>query len=308
MKLEDAIRKAIQDNGIDSVKAHFMGFMMDYHAFENDKLAKVVLRQLAERGYIPKIFDAIVQKNEIQVNALKNSIINEFAFDKQIVSKIFDDFNAVVGIKKRKLIIKKKNTNSRKQDNLSQDINIQQNNAQQQNVNQPQNSVQQQTYNQQQNNYQQPFNNRPYFSPDNEVILTQPVETYWNIPNRDVGNPYNRPFQRQTESRIKSDENISKKHNRNRIKAWKIFAIIVAIGLNVPTYYVSGWWLILTIILTIATILMFIDDDFDDDMRIWIGYALLIAVFITIFTPIPWWILLLEIIGYVIAFMVICMA
>jgi len=53
---------------------------------------------------------------------------------------------------------------------------------------------------------------------------------------------------------------------------------------------------------------MFIDDDFDDDMRIWIGYALLIAVFITIFTPIPWWILLLEIIGYVIAFMAICMA
>ncbi len=308
MKLSEAIRKAINEKGIDNVKANFMGFMMDYHAFEDDKLAKVVLSQLAKKGYMPKVFDTVAQKDEIQVNALKNSIINEFAFDKQVVTRIFEEFDAVIGRKKIKVIVKKKNTNSQKQDNQPQNINPQPNNIQQQNVNQPQNNGQQQTYNQQQNNYQQPFNNRPYFSPDNEVILTQPVETYWNIPNRDVGNPYNRPFQRQTESRIKSDENISKKHNRNRIKAWKIFAIIVAIGLNVPTYYVSGWWLILTIILTIATILMFIDDDFDDDMRIWIGYALLIAVFITIFTPIPWWILLLEIIGYVIAFMVICMA
>ena len=308
MKLSEAIRKAIKENGIDNVKANFMGFMMDYHAFEDDKLAKVVISQLAKKGYMPTIFDTVSQKDEIQFNALKNSIINEFAFDKQVVTRVFDEFDIAIGKKKRKLIVIKDKTQKQQIDNQQSNYKPQSDYHQQSNYNQQRNYTPQTNYEQPQNNNSHQNYQQPYYC-DNKTGLNQNVESYRILSNRDVGYPYNRPFTRQTKSQTQSDEELLKKRNHNETRAWKIFAIIVAIGLNIPAYYISGWWLIPTIILTLLTICMFfMEDEYDDDNRIWIGYALLIAVFITIFTPIPWWILVLEIIGYVIAFMVICMA
>ena len=99
MELNEAIQKAIKDNGIDNVKEHFYAALLDYQAFEDNKLAKIVLSQVDKKGYMPQIVDAYIHNDDFQINAIKTSIINDFAFDKQVVSKIFSEFNTAFGLK-----------------------------------------------------------------------------------------------------------------------------------------------------------------------------------------------------------------
>lgn len=87
------------------------------------------------------------------------------------------------------------------------------------------------------------------------------------------------------------------KENDNRDTIIKAVALAIAILLNIPIYFVSGWWLTMTGICTLSFGLTLFDNKWEERKK-WMNFACLITIFITIFTPLPWWLLLIELVGF----------
>ena len=286
MNLDQAIKKIINDHGADILKERrVVSMLSDLQAFGQLPYAANMLRHIYDNGYGTKIHQLYCSQDQTEVAAFLSELRNKLGFDENMLKKILYAFSLPVA----KTSTKKKNTNQQKNTNQRKQTNTQQNNASQQHYNQQYNNYNQQSSNYQQPTYQQPTFQQQSYNFGNGASSNQRVESYWNPSSYNTNQSYNNPISKPSQ----------KTSNVNKVRAWKIIATIVAIVLNIPTYFVSNKWLFLTIILTIVTTFMLYRNS---NKRIWILYTLLITFFITVFTTIftsvPSWIFLLEMIGY----------
>ena len=115
-------------------------------------------------------------------------------------------------------------------------------------------------------------------------------KAFWNCP----GDKWSPEKSELIESKKKEKEKQLKNEQRQMIN---VILTIIAIILNILTYFVSGWWLILTLFITLCGCIAIFDAKDDSITRSYIGYVVMILIFISIFTPIPWWFMLIELIA-----------
>ncbi|MBR4325525.1 MAG: hypothetical protein IKP73_08375 [Bacteroidales bacterium] len=374
MNLDQAIKKIINDHGADILKERrVVSMLSDLQAFGQLPYAANMLRHIYDNGYGTKIHQLYCSQDQTEVAAFLSELRNKLGFDENMLKKILYAFSLPVA----KTSTKKKNTNQQKNTNQRNQTNTQQTNASQLHYNQQYNNYNQQSSNYQQPTYQQPTYQQPtYQQPTyqqqsynigNGVPSNQRVDSNWNQSSYNTNQPYNNPVSEPSQNTNNVDERrtwkiiavivaiglnilayfVSNKWllliiiltiatifmsytyndtSPTKIKAFKIIASITVIGLNIPTFDVSGWWLILTEPLTFCTIAFSVEKSifkygltqtwtlFDQSecisnrMRIWLTgtwilFGLLIAIFISILTLIARWIVLIEVIVYTITYL-----
>ena len=352
MNLDQAIKKIINDHGADILKEHrVVSMLSDLQAFGQLPYAANMLRHIYDNGYGTKIHQLYCSQDQTEVAAFLSELRNKLGFDENMASKVLNAFALPVS----KISAKKKKTNQQKNTNQRKQTNTQQTNASQQH------------YNQQPNNYQQPTDQQQYYNIGNGVPSNQKVDSHWNPSSYNTNQSYKNPIHIETQHTnnaaarrawiiitvivaiglnilayfvsnkwllliiILTIATIFMSYTYNdtsptKIKAFKIIASITVIGLNIPTFDVSGWWLILTEPLTFFTIAFSVEKSifkygltqtwtlFDQSecisnrMRIWLTgtwilFGLLIAIFISILTLIARWIVLIEVIVYTITYL-----
>ena len=303
MNLDQAIKKIINDHGADILKERrLVSMLSDLQAFGQLPYAANMLRQIYANGYGTQIHQLYCSQDQTEVAAFLSELRNKLGFDENMLKKILYAFSLPVA----KTSTKKKNTNQQKNTNQRKQTNASQQHYNQQSSNYQQPTYQQSTYQQptyQQPTYQQPTYQQPTYQQQsynfgNGATSNQRVESYWNPSSYNTNQPYNNPISKPSQHTNNDDEK----------RAWKIIATIVAIGLNIFTFCESYWWFILTGILTFLTIDYFWESNSifyeENPIKAWFLFGLLIAIFITIFTPISWWILLIEIIAYIIVWLI----
>ena len=285
MNLDQAIKKIINDHGADILKERrVVSMLSDLQAFGQLPYAANMLRHIYDNGYGTKIHQLYCSQDQTEVAAFLSELRNKLGFDENMLKKILYAFSLPVA----KTSTKKKNTNQQKNTNQRKKTNTQQNNASQQHYNQQYNNFNQQSSNYQQPTYQQPTFQQQSYNFGNGASSNQRVESYWNPSSYNTNQSYNNPISKPSQNTNNADER----------RTWKIIAVIVAIGLNIPAFFVSNMWLLLIIILTIATI--FLSYIYNDTSPTTIKALKIIASLTVIGLNIPtfdvsgWWLILTE--------------
>lgn len=326
MELNKAIQKAVQDNGTDKVKERFFALMLDYQAFEDNKLAKIVLSQLDKKGYMPQIIDLFIQKDVFRINSIKNSIAEDFAFDKKVVSDIFEEFNKAFGLKTTKEDKKdENNTSSTKIGTINvYDISVV-------NYNKYGNIVNKEVFSSNEINCLVPKVNLVSTFQANETInfvikIINNGKIYTSVShtkvtagqnmglmlNNNINGILFQPgkccFEIYLDGKILASKTITIQLSINQNNSSldtilndetvKIIATISATLFNFIVAELSFGVLIITLPATIcACVTLFDPHYYNKTMKHWWSYALLILLFITLFSPMPFLLILIEFIG-----------
>ncbi len=320
MNLDQAIKKIINDHGTDILKdRRFVNMLSDLQAFGQLPYAANMLRQIYQKGYGEQISHAYAARDVMQINAVKKNILDRFGYDSNNITKIFNDFNLAFGLKPMEKEVrgtifhydKIKIVNTRI---INCDVNGRE--------------IKKSTFSTKEIRYLTPKVNivSGYDSDrtiDFTIKVTNKGKTHsysWQVNiksgqsedlllqgyGNDSGfffSPGECSFEIYLDDKILAQKgiNISKpkmteEEKDKRDTTIKIVAVAIAVLLNIPIYFVSGWWLFLTIFATGWTFCCSLKQ-VTLEWRKWMIYACLISVFITILTPLPWWLLIIEMIG-----------
>ncbi|MBR4328072.1 MAG: hypothetical protein IKP73_21345 [Bacteroidales bacterium] len=321
MELNQAIKKAVDKNGVEILKErHLLGHIFHANAFGSDAI-KNELRRIYDAGYGNRIFDAYSAKDIDQINAVKHSIINKYGNEK-VFSHIFNEFNRAFGLP----IVMDENETSSDYDKIKivnmKIVNCDGNGRE----------IKKSTFSTKEIRYLTPkVNIVSGYDSDRTIDFTIKVtnkgkkHSYFcqaNIKSgqsedlllQGYGNdngvfftPGECSFEIYLDNKILSQKgiNISKpkltaEENAKRDMIIKIVAAAIGVLLNIPTYFVSGWWLFLTILATfVCGFTLFDYKTGYAEWKKWMNYACLITLFITILTPLPWWLLIIEFYGLI---------
>jgi len=266
MNLDQAIKKIITDNGVTILQEYrFKSILDDYHAFETMPYAKDFLDKIYKKNYGTAFCNALMSKNITEINSIKSMLENS-GFARTKIDMVFNEFFDVFGIQ-------------RVYEPIQQPL--QQEPIYQQPQSQP--------------TYQPPTYQEPTYQPpiDFDTIFPR-SSSRPRIKQTDAKSWYlNSNTSESFERQKREKEKQLQKEKRKKIN---IILIVIAILLNIPTFFVSGWWLFLTLFLTLCVCIALIHAGKHDITRSYIGYGVMILIFISIFTPIPWWIIIIELI------------
>lgn len=319
MKLNQAIAKAVQDFGNKILKdTKLIGILSDYEAFDDMPSAKDMLRQIYQKGYGVQIYNAYTARDVMQINAIRKAIVDRYGYDSKNVTQIFNGFNLAFGLKPIE------------EESSSHYDKIKIVNTRIVNCNGSGREIKKSAFSTNEIRYLTPkVNIVSSYDSDRTIGFTIKVtnkgKTYSyscqaniksgqteNMLLQGYGNdngsffaPGECRFEIYLDGKIIAEKgiNISKQKLttedvEKRSKIIKIVATVIAVLLNIPTYFVSGWWLFLTVPITVITISTIFDDELNSkEWKRWVNYGFLIMVFITIFTPLPWWLLIIEFYG-----------
>jgi hypothetical protein len=324
MNLDQAIKKIIGDHGVEILKERrFVNMLADYQVFGQQSSANDILRQVYQKGYGIQIFNAYTARDVIQINAIKKAIVDRLGYDSQKLTIIFNGFNLAFGLKP---IEEESNVPSSHYDKIKIV------NTRIVNCDGAGREIKKSTFSTNEIRFLTPkisvvsaydsdktidFNikisnkgkNFAYscqarvMSGKNDNLMLQG----YGSDNGYFFSPGECHFEIYVDGEIIAEKsiNISKpklstedvEKQRNIIK---IVAIVLAVLLNIPTYFVSGWWLFLTIPITIVTCIVLFDEELNSkEWKRWMNFGFLILIFITIFTPLPWWLLIIEFYGVI---------
>lgn len=321
MELNQAIKKAVDKYGVEILKERYLlGHFFDDNAFESDAI-KNELRRIYDAGYGKRIFDAYSAKDIDKINAVKHSIINKYGNGK-VFSHIFNEFNRAFGLP----IVMDENETSSDYDKIKIV------NMKIVNCDGSGREIKKSTFSTNEIKYLTPkVNIVSSCDSDRTIDFTIKVtnkgkkHSYFcqaniksgqteNILLQGYGNdngsffmPGECSFEIYLDDKILSQKriNISKpkltgEETEKRHKIIKIVATVIAVLLNIPTYFVSGWWLFLTIPTTIVICITLFDNELKNkNWKRWMNFGFLISIFTTIFTPLPWWLLIIEFYGVI---------
>ena len=325
MELNQAIKKAVDKNGVDILKErHLLGHIFDDNAFGSDAI-KNELRRIYDAGYGNRIFDAYSAKDIDQINAVKHSIINKYGNEK-VFSHIFNEFNRAFGLP----IVMDENETSSDYDKIKI-VNMKIVNCDGKGR-----EIKKSTFSTKEIRYLTPkVNIVSGYDSDRTIDFTIKVTnkgkkySYFcqaNIKSgqsedlllQGYGNdngyfftPGECSFEIYLDGKILSQKgiNISKQkltaeEKDERDMIIKIVAAVIPVLLNIPVYFVSGWWfLILTLICTGIWIHRYYYRPIKNENLVakkWIkvmNCLCLLLVFIAVMTPLPWWVLFLCVMG-----------
>jgi hypothetical protein len=321
MKIKQAIEQVVQNFGAEILKeSRLIGLLSDYEAFDDIDPAKNILRQVYQKGYGVQIYNAYSARDIMQINAVKKTIVDRLGCDSKILTEIFNGFNLAFGLQP---MVEEVNGTISNYDKIKIV------NTRIVNCDGTGREIKKSTFSTNEIRYLTPKVNivSSYDSDrtiDFTIKITNKGKTYSyscqaniksgqseNMLLQGYGNengyffsPGECSFEIYLDGKILSQKGINiskpklteeKKDNRETII--KAVALAIAILLNIPTYFVSGWWLIMTGICTLSFGLTLFDNKWEERKK-WMNFACLITIFITIFTPLPWWLLLIELVGF----------
>ena len=315
MHLSQAIQKAVNENGVEILKTRrLVALLSDCQAFDNN-VVKSTLKQAYEYNFGVRIFNAYSSHDIVQINAVRQSIIDQIG-NEQIVTQIFNDFNRAFNLP----VIVDNNISGSDYDKIKvvnmKIVNCDSNGRE----------IKKSYFSTKEIRFLSPkINIVNGFDSDRTLDLLIKVNNKGKVyscpcqitiksgQNNDlvlkgIGNDSGYFFN-AGECRIEiylagkilaeRGINISKpkstaqeKKRRNTII--KVVATVIAVLLNIPTYFVSGWWLFLTLPSTLFCSVLFNKKMVSQEWKKWLNYSSLILLFITILTPLPWWLLIIE--------------